>query len=284
MEIVAQVYDWKITKTELDFEENDIRNHYPEAEPAEIRTLALRQLIDRYLLMQEAIRCGICINDDELEDALLDMIDKIDDPNNPVLVNRTDRGKQLEMVVQSNLYINKLLSSLKNCDIVITDDRLFQFYQEMKDYFCRDEEVRASQILVKGRDTQARNTIDDIWASLSQKSDMKQLDFAKYPCRDIIHYGDLGYFPRGRMIPEIDKVAFDLQLNEISRPFLSSYGYHILIVTDRKDKQIIPFDEIKDCLSESLKEIEQEIELSRILQEIKQRDKNAVVISESAYL
>ena len=68
MEIVAQVFDWMITKTELDFEEKLIRHQYPDAEPTEIRAFAISQLVDRYLLMQEAINRGICINDEEFED------------------------------------------------------------------------------------------------------------------------------------------------------------------------------------------------------------------------
>lgn len=284
MEIVAQVYDWKITKTELDFEENNIRQQYPDAAPAEIRTYALKQLIDRYLLMQEAINRGFSISDDEYNDALMDMVDVLDGSDNPILTNRADRGKQLEMVVQSNLFISKFLSSLDICNRTLTDERLRQFYHDMKDYFCRDEEVRASQILIKGRDNQSRNTIEDIWSNLSANNKMDQLDFGKYDCKDLIRCGDLGYFPRGRMLPEIDKVAFAMQVNEVSRPFLSSYGYHVLILTDRKEKQVIPFEEIKDCLYESLMEIEEEIEVSRLLSEIRKRDKDAVIIAESAYL
>ena len=77
MEIVAQVFDWKITKTELDFEENQIKKQFPEIAHSDIRICAIHQLIDRYLLMHEAINHGICINDDELEDAMFDLLDNI---------------------------------------------------------------------------------------------------------------------------------------------------------------------------------------------------------------
>jgi parvulin-like peptidyl-prolyl isomerase len=46
--------------------------------------------------------------------------------------------------------------------------------------------------------------------------------------------GDLGYFGRGAMVDEFDEVAFGLEVGEVSEPFKTSFGYHILKVEDRK--------------------------------------------------
>jgi len=48
--------------------------------------------------------------------------------------------------------------------------------------------------------------------------------------------GDLGWFGRGRMVPEFDAVAFSLAPEEISQPFTSTFGYHIVQVQE-KDPQ-----------------------------------------------
>ena len=42
--------------------------------------------------------------------------------------------------------------------------------------------------------------------------------------------GDLGWFPRGKMVAEFDKAAFSMKIGEISQPIKSTYGYHIIQV------------------------------------------------------
>eukprot|EP00922_Rhytidocystis_sp_ex-Travisia-forbesii_P056847 GHVS01084102.1.p1 GENE.GHVS01084102.1~~GHVS01084102.1.p1 ORF type:complete len:136 (+),score=11.13 GHVS01084102.1:88-495(+) len=46
--------------------------------------------------------------------------------------------------------------------------------------------------------------------------------------------GDLGWFPRGKMVPEFQQVAFNLPKGGLSAPFKTCHGYHIVLVEDRK--------------------------------------------------
>jgi len=45
--------------------------------------------------------------------------------------------------------------------------------------------------------------------------------------------GDLGFYPRGVLSPEIDKVAFSLVVGQISDVIRTNFGYHIIQVTQR---------------------------------------------------
>jgi peptidyl-prolyl cis-trans isomerase C len=56
------------------------------------------------------------------------------------------------------------------------------------------------------------------------------------------------------MVPEFDAAAFSLKTNEISDVITTQYGYHVLLVTDRKPPGTVPFDQVKEDLAQFLKQ------------------------------
>jgi parvulin-like peptidyl-prolyl isomerase len=40
--------------------------------------------------------------------------------------------------------------------------------------------------------------------------------------------GDLGYFSRGKMVPEFEKAAFSLEKSQVSDIIKTQFGYHII--------------------------------------------------------
>jgi len=49
--------------------------------------------------------------------------------------------------------------------------------------------------------------------------------------------GSLGFFGKGRMVPEFESVAFDMNIGDIHEPILSQFGWHIIKVTDKKTNE-----------------------------------------------
>ena len=45
--------------------------------------------------------------------------------------------------------------------------------------------------------------------------------------------GDLGYFPRGQMVPEFDTVVFSDEVGVVHGPVKTQFGYHLLEITSR---------------------------------------------------
>ena len=63
---------------------------------------------------------------------------------------------------------------------------------------------------------------------------------------------DLGFFQRGRMVPEFEKAAFSLEPGKVSDIVQSNFGFHIIKVEDRKEPAIRPYEEIKEQLKKKL--------------------------------
>ena len=69
--------------------------------------------------------------------------------------------------------------------------------------------------------------------------------------------GDIGYISKGQLVKEFEDVAFTLEVGQVSAVVETSYGFHLIKVTDKKDSAIKTFDEvkvsIKDYLESNLK-------------------------------
>lgn len=63
--------------------------------------------------------------------------------------------------------------------------------------------------------------------------------------------GDLGEFPRmGSMVEPFAKAAFALKPYQLSEPVLTQYGYHLILVTNRKPGEAVKFEAVKGAVTE----------------------------------
>jgi len=65
--------------------------------------------------------------------------------------------------------------------------------------------------------------------------------------------GSLGNFPKGRMVPEFDKVAFSIKPGTISVPVKTQFGWHVIEVTKKTPGSSKTFEEAKSMIEQSLK-------------------------------
>lgn len=101
--------------------------------------------------------------------------------------------------------------------------------EELLDEYEKGETVEASHILVENEETalevitqlQEGQNFRDLAKEYSQDPGTKEKG------------GNLGSFRRGTMTPPFEEAAFSLDINEISEPIQSQFGYHIIKTTGR---------------------------------------------------
>jgi peptidyl-prolyl cis-trans isomerase C len=143
---------------------------------------------------------------------------------------------------------------------VPTDEDCEKYYNEHREIFKEPPQVRASHILVKTDDedskAKARAKIDAIRAQIMGEINVEQAfaDAAREnsDCPSGKEGGDLGWFGPGQMVPEFDKAAFEMKVDEISDVVETQFGYHILRKTGEKAGAEKSFDEVKESLKEAL--------------------------------
>jgi foldase protein PrsA len=212
----------------------------------------VEQLIADKIVASEAKKEKITISDEELNEE----VDKLkesyggEEVFNQVLASNNTTVDVLKEDLKNYLTMRKLIEP----QIEISDEELQTYFDENKDSLGEAEQVKASHILVEDE-----AVAKEINQKLADGADFAEL--AKEYSTDEGSKesgGELGFFPRGTMVTEFEDVAFALPVNQISEPVKSEYGYHIIMVEEKKEAKEANYDDSKAAIKETL--IDQKLE------------------------
>ena len=129
----------------------------------------------------------------------------------------------------------------------VNDAAMRKVYDEAIGQIKKEPEVRARHILVETED-EAKAVI----AELKKGADFAELAKSKSKDPGSADGGDLGYFTKDQMVPEFSEVAFKLDKGALSDPVKSQFGWHVIKVEDKRERQPPEFDKVKDQLENYL--------------------------------
>ncbi|WP_174616072.1 peptidylprolyl isomerase [Virgibacillus ihumii] len=144
-------------------------------------------------------------------------------------------------LVRKNLLLEQAIYE----DVNVTEDEIKEQYDRMK------TEVQAQHILVDDK-----KTAKEIKNKLNNGKNFAQL--AKEYSKDKSNAskgGKLGYFSVGEMAPAFEDAVFSMKKGEISDPVQTQFGYHIIKVTDKreKEKDIGEYKDMKDDIRRQIR-------------------------------
>ena len=154
--------------------------------------------------------------------------------------NDADYKKQLKALKEElarKVYLEKEVRKRVN------DEAVKKLYQDYKNTFNGEKEVKAKHILVKDE-----ATAKEVIAKFQKNGEFEKLakEYSKEPA-------DLGYFTKEMMVPEFGDAAFKLKKGEYTKtPVKTQFGYHVILVEDVREAKPQPLDKIENQLKAML--------------------------------
>ncbi|MFJ7931735.1 peptidylprolyl isomerase [Peribacillus sp. NPDC096448] len=203
-------------------------------------------LITNKLVELEAEKAGIKIKDEEIQKEIDVMAESYGDEKS--LEEQLEASGSSMDALKKDIVVYLQTKKLVEPRITVTDDEISTYFEDNKDTFAQAEQVEASHILVEDEKTAKK-----VAKELAAGGDFAKLA-AEYSTdtETADNGGSLGYFGKGDMVEEFEDVAFDLDINKVSDPVKSEYGYHIIKVTGKKEAKKANLEDSKDVIKETL--------------------------------
>jgi peptidyl-prolyl cis-trans isomerase C len=216
----------------------------PMADSAEGKKEMLETMIIRELILQDAAKDGI--------------------ENTPAVKEKLEELKK-RLVVEA--YLKKKVEEQAQ----VSDDEMKKFYEQNKDKFKTADQVRASHILVK-----SEKEANDVLAQVKAGGNFEEL--AKKLSTDgaAAKGGDLGWFSKGSMIPEFEKVAFAMKEGEISGVVKTKFGFHVIKLTGKRPAGLRTFEEVKDQIKTAVMPTKQQEVFQKLKDDLKKSGKYTI--------
>jgi len=251
---------------------------------AALRKAVLDDLIDRRLLLNEALAQGVAATDREIDDLIAKRAAS-QPPENVGEKRKQPSPEELRARTREQVLIDRLLLKEVVARVALGPDDARNYYKEHADEFRRPEEIRVQQILVPRRsqgDTDAREQAQALRKELNRGVDFATLAKRQSAAPEARRGGDLGWFGKGVMPAEFDEVCFKLRRGQVSDVTETPYGFHIFKLTDRRDAVSLPFEQVEANIELRLKRDAVQKAQSTYIEKLRQRTTVTFVEAELA--
>ncbi|MGV3525662.1 MAG: peptidylprolyl isomerase [Candidatus Sericytochromatia bacterium] len=202
--------------------------------------MALNQLIERTLYLQEAQRRGLTISRSEIDQEWMQLQTQHYAGDRSRMLQDLSRQRYAESgfraELKERLLVRKTQAAL-GARFKVPEQELKDYYQAHLADYQQPEKIEARHILLKGREDQpsqrqkAKARAEELLQQLKSGADFAQL--AKQYSEDDTSKAEGGLLPafaRGEMVEPFEEAAWPLQAGQLSaKPIASEYGYHLIL-------------------------------------------------------
>ena len=144
-------------------------------------------------------------------------------------------------------------------EIKVSDEDVRNYYSASKEDYQQPERYRFAHILIEVGDKQEAATslerIKEIQKQLVAGEDFGEL--AKRYSEDklsAVEGGDLGFQLKDTFVPEFEEAGYLLEVNQISEPVLTEFGYHLIKLLEVEEEVIPEFEIVRDQIEKDIRD------------------------------
>ena len=245
---------------------------------AALKKNILDSLIEREVLYQQSQKVGIQVTDQTVDNQLAAIKKRF--PSETEYKNALSKmnlsEEEVKVQIKRGLSIKELIDQQITSKVVITDEESKAYYDKNPQMFKQPEQIKASHILIKvdakadeAKKAEARKKIEEVQQKLKDGGDFAALakEYSEGPSS--AKGGDLGYFKRGQMVKPFEEAALALKPNEVSDIVETRFGYHLIVVYDIKPEQTLAYVDVKDKITQRMKQEKVEKDASLYIGQLK---------------
>lgn len=236
---------------------------------------SLAELVQREILSQMAERRSLKVPQADVDAAYQKQMDTLvkrfttDEhaPTEEEILKRSGQTRDDALAdIRKALMVEKASEAIaEDKKIAVSDAEAKEFFDKYRERFQRPGKLHINQIYVRpGKDPMtatdkdwgaAEEKIKNAYARFKVGDTFEGIAKSMSDGKDKDEGGDMGLRPVRELFPGYVERAKTLKDGEISEPFKSDYGWHIIRVVARETETDIPFDKAKDGIKRQLREI-----------------------------
>jgi len=252
----------------------------------EIRSAALKDLIDRQLILQEFKKLqekGANIPDYVVDDRVQTIIrEEFGNDRSAFVRTLQAQGYTLtkfKEIEKDKIIVQALRQSKVNNDFVISPTQVQAYYNKNKASYATPEQVKLRMIVIREGDSsdiaaggdkkQVAKEIRDKIAGGAEFDRMAQMYSEDTNTQEV--GGDWGWIERGTLNEQLTSVAFSLRPGEVSPVVEMGGTYYIMMVEAKKSATVKPIADVRDEIERNLVQQERQKMQERWLDTLRQK-------------